>query len=96
MDYAEIAGIRDAYSFSEGAKAVRETMASDPYRPGYHFLPSANWMNDPNGKIFWKGKYHVFYQHNPNGAFWGMMHWGHAVSDDLVHWEDLPIALTPK
>ena len=95
IDYAEVAKIRNADSFSEGAKAVREAMASDPYRPGYHFLPPANWMNDPNGTIFWKGKYHLFYQHNPHGAFWATMHWGHAVSDDLVHWMDLPIALTP-
>lgn len=67
----------------------------DPHRPRYHFLPLANWMNDPNGVIHWQGRYHLFYQHNPNGAFWGSMHWGHAVSDDLVHWEHLPIALTP-
>jgi len=64
-------------------------------RPGYHFLPLANWMNDPNGTIFWKGKYHVFYQHNPEGPFWGTMHWGHTVSEDLVHWKNLPLALSP-
>jgi len=68
---------------------------NDLQRPIYHFLPPANWMNDPNGIIQWQGKYHLFYQHNPNGAFWGTMHWGHAVSSDLVHWEHLPIALAP-
>ena len=67
----------------------------DPYRPEYHFFPPANWMNDPNGVIQWKGQYHLFYQYNPHGAFWGTIHWGHAVSPDLVHWTDLPIALAP-
>src|SRR5260370_11470948 len=53
-------------------------------------------MNDPNGAFFWKGKYHLFYQYNPNGPFWGTIHWGHAARSDLVHWEDLPIALSPS
>jgi beta-fructofuranosidase len=52
-------------------------------------------MNDPNGPIFWKGQFHMFYQYNPNGAFPESMHWGHAVSPDLVHWKHLPIALAP-
>lgn len=67
----------------------------DPHRPAYHFLPEANWLNDPNGLIQWQGRYHLFYQCNPNGPFHGTVHWGHAVSEDLVHWEHLPIALTP-
>ena len=71
------------------------TLASDPYRPRYHFLPPGNWMNDPNGLIHWKGRYHLFYQHNPLTPYWGSMHWGHAVSDDLVHWQHRPIALAP-
>src|SRR3954471_16913299 len=66
---------------------------NDAHRPLYHFSP-AHWMNDPI-PFFWDGVYHVFFQHNPNGAFWGTMHWGHAVSRDLVHWELLPIALAP-
>ena len=75
----------------------RQQMASDPYRPLYHFSPPANYLGDPNGTIFWKGKYHLFYQYNPDGAFDDSkrMHWGHAVSEDLVHWNDLPIALAP-
>ena len=67
----------------------------DHHRPTYHYLPPSNWMNDPNGLIQWRGQYHLFYQYNPNGAFHGTIHWGHAVSDDLVHWRDLPIALAP-
>ena len=61
----------------------------------YHFEPSLGWMNDPNGLIYFKGRYHAFFQHYPHAAHWGQMHWGHAVSDDLVHWEELPIALFP-
>jgi beta-fructofuranosidase len=67
----------------------------DPHRPQYHFLPPANWMNDPNGLICWEGSYHLFYQYNPYSAEHGSIHWGHAVSTDLVHWRDLPIALRP-
>ena len=69
--------------------------AHDPHRPRYHFLPEANWLNDPNGLIQWKGQYHLFYQHNPHGPYHGDIHWGHAVSADLVHWQRLPIALAP-
>ncbi len=70
--------------------------ASDPARPMFHFLPPAQWMNDPNGTIYYKGYYHLFYQHNPYGDFWEHIHWGHARSHDLVHWEHLPIALWPS
>lgn len=61
----------------------------------YHFEPEHGWMNDPNGLIYYKNQYHVFFQHNPHDIKWGPMHWGHAVSDDLIHWKELDIALFP-
>lgn len=65
------------------------------YRPQYHFTPKKNWNNDPNGLIYYKGEYHLFYQYYPKAMEWGPMHWGHAVSKDLLHWKNLPIALYP-
>jgi beta-fructofuranosidase len=70
-------------------------MPSDRHRPLYHFLPAANWMNDPNGLCQWGDTYHLFYQYNPDGAYHANMHWGHATSQDLVTWRHLPIALSP-
>ncbi len=68
---------------------------SELHRPQFHFTPPSNWMNDPNGMIFFEGEYHLFYQYHPHVPVWGPMHWGHAVSRDLVNWEHLPIALYP-
>lgn len=64
-------------------------------RPEVHFSPDKGWMNDPNGPVFYKGEYHIFFQHDPDSLVWDRMHWGHAVSKDLKHWKQLPIALFP-
>lgn len=72
-----------------------EPSNQETYRPIYHFTPAKGWMNDPNGLIYIDGEYHMFYQHYPDSTVWGPMHWGHAVSKDLVHWKELPIAIYP-
>ncbi len=79
---------KDTESISMGS-----TYYQEKYRPTYHFTPEKNWMNDPNGLVFYEGEYHLFYQHNPYGNTWGHMSWGHAVSMDLLHWKHLPLAL---
>ncbi|MGW8363972.1 GH32 C-terminal domain-containing protein [Streptomyces wedmorensis] len=76
------------------AEAADTPSYSETYRPQFHFTPEKNWMNDPNGLVYYKGEYHLFYQYNPNGNSWGAMSWGHAVSQDLTHWKELPLALS--
>lgn len=79
-------------------KSEKEAVAKiyqEQHRPQYHFSPAANWMNDPNGMVYYDGEYHLFYQYYPDATVWGPMHWGHAISTDLVYWEHLPIALYP-
>ncbi|MGI5195798.1 GH32 C-terminal domain-containing protein [Streptomyces sp. CA-288835] len=83
-----------AASLAPQAVAADTRPYSETYRPQFHFTPKKNWMNDPNGLVYYKGEYHLFYQYNPNGNSWGDMSWGHAVSKDLVHWEELPLALS--
>jgi beta-fructofuranosidase len=80
----------------DSVRAAIPLAAKDPERPVYHFHPPAYWNNDPNGTIFHNGWHHLFYQHNPYGAEWGHMHWGHARSRNLIDWEHLPIALPPS
>jgi fructan beta-fructosidase len=76
-------------------KPTDDGLYSEVYRPQIHFSPPANWMNDPNGMVFHNGVYHLFYQYYPDSTVWGPMHWGHATTSDLVHWENHPIALYP-
>jgi fructan beta-fructosidase len=71
----------------------KQDIHSEPYRPQYHFTPARNWINDPNGLVYFDGEYHLFFQYNPDGNKWGHMSWGHAVSEDLIRWNELPVAI---
>ena len=81
--------------YSKEPQMNNKTQDEILYRPNFHFSPRNNWMNDPNGMFFYKGNYHLYFQHNPYSNVWGPMHWGHAISKDLVNWEEQPIAIYP-
>ena len=74
---------------------AQDVIDRDPLRPRYHLMPVRGWMNDPCAPLFFKGTYHLFFQYNPGASVWGDMHWAHAVSRDMVHWEHRPVALAP-
>jgi len=83
------------FSCSDKNPIIFNEPTGEKYRPEYHYTPAKGWMNDPNGLIYLDGEYHLFYQYYPDSTIWGPMHWGHAISKDLLNWENLPIALSP-
>ncbi|NSB13432.1 GH32 C-terminal domain-containing protein [Clostridium beijerinckii] len=82
-------------SINKDVDSSTSTNYLENYREQYHYSPAKAWANDPNGMVYFNGEYHLFYQYNPDASVWGPMHWGHAVSKDLIHWTELPIALAP-
>ena len=94
--YAAMApGLSGIARSSTDAGALCRKLRADAMRPQFHLLPASNWMNDPNGPIYYRGRYHMFFQYNPNAAVWGDMHWAHASSVDMIHWRHEPVAMAP-
>jgi beta-fructofuranosidase len=97
VEFRDVVTTRDVAAYSEAARSLRRWMIeNDPHYPSYHFVGPEGWIGDPNGPIFYRGRYHLFYQCSPvvDGEA-GRVCWGHAVSDDLVHWDDWPVAIWP-
>jgi sucrose-6-phosphate hydrolase SacC (GH32 family) len=94
MQYA--CGFESGKAPMADVRQQRSQYNGDRHRPGYHFISPEHWMNEPHAPLYFKGMYHIFFQHNPKGPYFGNIHWGHAVSTDMVHWKDLPFALSPQ
>lgn len=88
-------GVHPALDF-DNVKEDRDQYEGDRYRPIYHALPPATWMNEPHSPFYYKGKYHILYQHNPFGPYWSQIRWAHLVSDDMVHWVAVKDAVAPQ
>lgn len=95
IPHSAIARLDQSVSLGEGLRDA-EDLYQERYRPQFHFTPKRGWNNDPNGLVYLNGSWHMFFQYNPFGINWGNMHWGHAVSHDLLHWRELPVALFQK
>ncbi|MFW5706482.1 MAG: glycoside hydrolase family 32 protein [Bacteroidota bacterium] len=95
INMCAVAGMLLLMASCNAAQERQTADNTEPHRPRFHFTPDSMWMNDPNGMVFYDGEYHLFYQYYPDSTVWGPMHWGHAISRDLVHWEHMPVALYP-
>src|SRR5580765_2620891 len=89
------ATIVSIFLFAASLSVRAQEIYHEPFRPQIHFSPQTGWMNDPNGMVYFQDEYHLFFQFYPDSTVWGPMHWGHAVSKDLAHWKQAPIALYP-
>jgi len=95
MSFLLFVSCKENDNLKEKANNLVESEFQENFRPQFHFTPKESWMNDPNGLVYNDGIYHLFYQYYPDATVWGPMHWGHATSKDMIHWEHKPIVLYP-
>ncbi|MCM8568618.1 glycoside hydrolase family 32 protein [Gramella jeungdoensis] len=95
LTFASITSCMDRKDKGGKEAVAMEVQKDEDFRPNFHFTPEKNWMNDPNGMFFYNGYFHLFFQHYPDDNVWGPMHWGHAISTDMITWKEQPIALEP-